>query len=128
MDRERLAALPDGSAATLEDGTVVHVGHRRMREGSRIALLQVPGLLRFDVERLGDTFSFSVRNLRGGEQSDGAALEAGTYHPPGRPAVNEYEFGVGWVDGPQVQVVAWLQPYEGALESDCSAFAIVTPS
>ena len=54
---ERAAALPDGGALELADGRVVHVGHRRLREGARVALLHIPTLLRFDVERLEDTFS-----------------------------------------------------------------------
>ncbi len=122
---ERAAALPDGGALELADGRVVHVGHRRLREGARVALLHIPTLLRFDVERLEDTFSFSVRNLRGGDQSDGTPLTAQTRTPPGRPAVTEYAFGLGWTDGPQVEVIAWLPPYDGALATDCSAFAVV---
>lgn len=111
----------------LADGRRVHVGHRRLREGARVALLHLPGLLRFDVERLGDTFSFAVRNLRGGEQSDGAPMEGRTHRPADGAALNEYDFTVGWTDGPQVRIVARMPPYDGSLESPCSAYALVEP-
>lgn len=118
--------MPDGAAATLVNGTVVHVGHRVLREGARVALLHVPGLLRFDVERREDTFSFAVRDLHGGTQGDGAPMEADTHVRPDDGAkVNRYRFGVNWEGGPDVDVVVWLPPYDGALSYRCSAFAVI---
>lgn len=102
--------MPDGAALVLADGRRVHVGHRDLREGARVAVLHLPGMVRLDVRRTGDTFSFALRNLRGGEQSDPAPLDARTHRAGDGPAVNEYGFSVGWVDGPQIQLVVRMPP------------------
>jgi hypothetical protein len=117
--------MPDGAALVLDDGREVHVGHRELREGARVTVIHLPGLMRLDVRRTGDTFSFALRNLRGTEQSEPAPLDARTHRPQGGPALNEYDFRVGWVDGPQIRLIVRMPPYTGELVSPCSAYAIM---
>ncbi|MEY2517355.1 MAG: hypothetical protein QOJ89_4713 [bacterium] len=119
-------ALADGESVVLADGTVLHAGHRCVRDGARVALITIPGLLRFDVHPRADCFSFTVRNLTG-LPATGAARELPVRpHPrPDGPPLNEYELRLSAPDGRDVCIIVRVPPYLGALESDYSAVAIV---
>lgn len=52
----------------------MYAGHRRVRDGARVALKTIPGLLRFDVHPRADCFSFVVRNLSGRPPPPGLVL------------------------------------------------------
>jgi hypothetical protein len=118
---------PDGTAVRLADGTWAFAGHRRIRDGARVALVTVPGLLRFDLHRRSDSFSFHVRDLGGGEldapiqESGPGAAPAG---PDGAPR-NAYTLRMRTTAGTAVRIVAHIAPYTGALETDNSAVALV---
>lgn len=120
--------LPDATHARLEDGTWAYAGHRRVRDGARVALLTVPGLLRFDIHGRADSFSFHIRNL------SGADFTATVQESPARPAPRragpprtEYEMRTRLATGAGVRLVVHVSPYTGALETDHSCVALVDP-
>lgn len=124
---ERAMRAPDATHFRLADGTWAFAGHRRIRDGARVALVTVPGLLRFDLHRRSDSFSFHVRDLGSGgpdapiqERGPGAA-------PPGPDGVprNEYVMHMRLLTGARVRIVAHISPYTGALETDNSAVVLV---
>ncbi|MDX6676234.1 MAG: hypothetical protein QOE31_286 [Solirubrobacteraceae bacterium] len=123
---ERGMALADGDCVLLADGTVLHAGHRCVRDGARVALITIPGLLRFDVHPRADCFSFTVRNLTGlAAVGPARELPVRPYHRPEGLPLNEYELRLSAPDGRDVCIVVRVPPYLGALESDYSAVAIV---
>lgn len=125
---ERAMALGDGASLRLADGTVLHAGHRCVRDGARVALITIPGLLRFDVHPRADCFSFTVRNLTGLPAVGPAReLPVRPYHRPEGLPLNEYEVRLAAPDGRDVCIVVRVPPYVGALESDYSAVALVRP-
>ena len=123
---ERAMALEDGAALRLADGTVLYTGHRCVRDGARVALITIAGLLRFDVHPRADCFSFTVRNLTG-LPAVGAARELPVrpYHRPVGVPLNEYELQLTAPDGREVWIVVRIPPYLGELESEYSAVALV---
>ena len=123
---QRAITLADGMAGTFADGTVAHVGHRRVRDGARVALITIPRLLRFDIHPRADCFSFTVRNLTG-MQATGPARELPVrpHHRDEGPPLNEYELELSTPDGRAVWIVVRVPPYLGALESDYSAVALI---
>ena len=123
---ERAMALADGAAARLPDGTMAYASHRPVRDGARVALINIPHLLRFDVHPRADSFSLHVRNLNGLPVTGNAQeLPVRPYHRPDGPPLNEYELQVKTADGYDVCVVVRMPPYFGALENDYSAIALV---
>jgi hypothetical protein len=123
---ERAMALPDGASLRLPGGTIAHAGHRRVRDGARVALITIPELLRFDVRPQADCFSFTVRNLTG-RPAPGAARELPVrpHHRAEGPPLNEYELQLVTPGGQEVRIVVRMPPYLGALENDYSAIALV---
>lgn len=123
---ERAMALADGTCAQLADGTVAYAGHRRVRDGARVALITIDGLLRFDVFPRADCFAFNVRNLTG-LPAPGAARELPVrpHHRAEGPPLNEYELRLTTPLGHDVCIVVRMPPYFGALENDYSAVALV---
>ena len=124
---ERAMHAPDATAFQLADGTWAYAGHRRIRDGARVALVTVPGLVRFDLHRRSDSFSFGVRDLGAG-QLDGPIRETGPHTAPPGPdggPRNEYVLRMRTVGGTVVRIVAHIAPYTGALETDNSAVALV---
>jgi hypothetical protein len=123
---ERAMALADGACVRLSDGTMAYAGHRRVRDGARVALITIPDLLRFDVHPRADTFSFNVRNLTGMAVAGPAReLPVRPHHRPDGPALNEYELQLESPDGRDVIIIARVPPYLGALENDYSAIALI---
>ena len=123
---ERAMALADGAAARLPDGTMAYASHRPVRDGARVALINIPHLLRFDVHPRADSFSLHVRNLNGLPVTGNAQeLPVRPYHRPDGPPLNEYELQVKTADGYDVCIVVRMPPYFGALENDYSAIALV---
>jgi hypothetical protein len=123
---ERAMALPDGACVRLPDGTTAYAAHRRVRDGARVALIVIPGVLRFDVHPRADTFSFGVRNLTGLPPSAAAReLPVRPHHRADGPPLNEYELRLRTPLGDDVRIVVRVPPYFGALESDYSAVALV---
>jgi hypothetical protein len=121
--------LPDATQGRLADDTWAFAGHRRVRDGARVALLVVPGLLRFDIHGRGDSFSFHVRNL--GSEEFGAPIEetAPRAAPRRRGSPRtEHELRTRLASGAGVRIVVHVSPYTGALETDHSAVALVEPS
>jgi len=122
----RAMSLGDGEALRLADGTMAYAGHRRVRDGARVALIHIPHLLRFDVHPRADCFSFNVRNLNGLPVTDNAhELPVRPYHRPDGPPLNEYELQLRTADGYDVCIVVRVPPYFGALENDYSVIALV---
>ena len=123
---ERAMALADGAAARLPDGTMAYASHRPVRDGARVALINIPHLLRFDVHPRADSFSLHVRNLNGLPVTGNAQeLPVRPYHRPDGPPLNEYELQVKTADGYDVCIFVRMPPYFGALENDYSAIALV---
>jgi len=123
---ERAMGLEDGASLTLADGTVAYAGHRRVRDGARVALITIPGLLRFDVHPRADCFSFTVRNLTGLEASGPAReLPVRPYHRPEGLPLNEYELQLTAPGGHNVCIVVRVPPYQGELEHVYAAVALV---
>ena len=119
-------ALADGASRRLPDGTIAYAGHRRVRDGARVALITIPGLLRFDVRPQADCFSFTVRNLTGLPAASAAReLPVRPHHRADGPPLNEYELQLVTPDGKEVCIVVRMPPYLGALENDYSAVALV---
>jgi hypothetical protein len=124
---ERAMALADGACARLPDGTIAYAGHRLVRDGARVALITIPGLLRFDVHPRADCFSFNVRNLNGLPVRDNAhELPVRPYYRPDGPPLNEYELRLKTPEGYNVCIVVWVPPYFGALEHEYSAVALLS--
>lgn len=123
---EAAMALADGASVRLPDGTIAHVGHRRVRDGARVALITIPELLRFDVHPRADSFSFGVRNLTGLPPTTAAReLPVRPHHRDDGPPLNEYELRLTTPHGDDVCIVVRVPPYFGALENDYSAVALV---
>jgi len=123
---ERAMALQDGDCLTLADGTIAYAGHRRVRDGARVALITIPELLRFDVHPRADCFSFTVRNLTGLAASGPAReLPVRPYHRPEGLPLNEYELQLTAPGGRDVCIVVRVPPYLGELEHDYAAVALV---
>lgn len=123
---ERAMQLPDGACERLSDGTMAYAGHRRVRDGARVALVTIPDLLRFDVHPRADTFSFNVRNLSGLPVTDNAhELPVRPYHRADGPPLNEYELQLRTANGFGVCIVVRVPPYFGALENQYSAIALM---
>ena len=124
---ERAMRAPDATHFRLADGTWAFAGHRRIRDGARVALVTVPGLLRFDLHRRSDAFSFHVRNLGGGAPDAPIQERGPSPAPPGPDGVprNEYVLRLRLVTGRRVRIVAHISPYTGALETDNSAVVLV---
>lgn len=122
--------LPDATHARLADGTWAFAGHRRVRDGARVALITVPGLLRFDIHGRGDSFSFHIRNLSDDDFAMGVreSVPRGARRPRGSAPRTEYELRTRLASGAQVRVVAHISPYTGALETDHSAVVLVEPA
>lgn len=122
--------LPDATGGRLDDGTWAYAGHRRVRDGARVALLTVPGLLRFDIHGRGDSFSFHVRNLS--DEDFVADVEESAPRPAprrgGRPLRTEYQVRTRLASGAGVRVVIHVSPYTGALETEHSAVALIDPA
>ena len=126
---ERAMALEDGASLRLADGTVLYTGHRCVRDGARVALITIAGLLRFDVHPRADCFSFTVRNLTGLPATGPAReLPVRPYHRPEGLPLNEYELRLSAPDGRDVCIIVRVPPYLGALECDYSAVALVRPA
>ena len=125
---QRAMALADGESLRLADGTVLYAGHRRVRDGARVALITIAQLLRFDVHPRADCFSFTVSNLTGLPAVGPAReLPVRPYHRPEGLPLNEYELRLTAPDASAVCIVVRVPPYLGALESDYSAVALVRP-
>ena len=119
-------ALADGASLRLPGGPIAYAGHRRVRDGARVALITIPGLLRFDVRPQADCFSFTVRNLTGLPAASAAReLPVRPHHRADGPPLNEYELQLVSPDGREVCIVVRMPPYLGALENDYSAAALV---
>jgi hypothetical protein len=126
---QRGMALADGESLRLADGTMLHAGHRRVRDGARVALITIGGLLRFDVHPRADCFSFTVRNLTGLPAVGPAReLPVRPYHDVDGPPLNEYELRLVAPDGRAVVIVVRVPPYLGGLECDYSAVALIGPA
>jgi hypothetical protein len=123
---EHVMALGDGASLRLPDGTIGYAAHRRVRDGARVGLIHIAGLLRFDVHPRADCFSFTVRNLTG-LQAAGPARELPVrpYHRPAGVPLNEYELQLTAPDGREVWIVVRNPPYLGELENDYSAVALI---
>jgi len=123
---ERAMALPDGASRRSRAGTAMYAGHRRVRDGARVALITIPGLLRFDVHPRADCFSFNVRNLSGRPAAGPVReLPVRPHHRAEGPPLNEYELQLTVPDGREVCIVVRVPPYFGALASDYSAVALI---
>jgi hypothetical protein len=123
---ERAMALADGQSLRLPGGTTAYAGHRRVRDGARVALITIADLLRFDVHPRADCFSFTVRNLTGVPAAGPAReLPVRPHHREQGPPLNEYELQLTAPDGRDVCIIVRVPPYLGALECDYSAVAIV---
>lgn len=118
--------LEDGTSVRFGDGTVACVGRRAMRDGARVALLTVPGLLRLDLRCRADTLNFAFRHLSGREldgeprQSSVRPVEA-----PDGSTRHEYRFRFALRDGPRVEVIAWLAEFRGELVREHAAVALI---
>jgi hypothetical protein len=126
---QQAMALPDATGGRLADGSWAYAGHRRVRDGARVALLTVPGLLRFDIHGRGDSFSFHVRNLSHGELPP-TVHESGPRPAPrrhGRP-LTEYQLHARLPSGVRVRLVVHVSPYTGALEGAHSVVALIDES
>jgi hypothetical protein len=124
---ERAMALADGACARLPDGTIAYAAHRLVRDGARVALITIPGLLRFDVHPRADCFSFNVRNLNGLPVRDNAhEMPVRPYHRPDGPPLNEYELRLTTPEGYAACIVVRVPPYFGALEHEYSAVALLS--
>ena len=123
---EYAMTLPDEASQRLPDGTIAYVAHRTVRDGARVGLIHIPGLLRFDVHPRADCFSFTVRNLTG-LPAVGAARELPVrpYHRPVGVPLNEYELQLTAPDRREVWIVVRIPPYLGELENEYSAVALV---
>ena len=120
--------LPDATEGRLPDGTWACAGHRRVRDGARVALLTVPGLLRFDIHGRADSFSFHVRNLSGADFV--ASVEESEARPAPRSGASprtEYQLRTQLASGARVRVVVHVSPFAGGLEADHSAVVLVEP-
>lgn len=119
-------ALEDGASVRFADGTVACVGRRKVRDGARVALLTVPGLVRLDFGCASDTLNFAVRQLSGQEleqelqQSKARAVQA-----PDGTLRHEYQFHFALRDGPRVAIIVWLTEFRGQLVREHSAVALV---
>ncbi len=119
-------ALEDGTSVRFGDGTVACAGRRAVRDGARVALLTVPGLLRFDLGCRADTLNFAVRQLSGGElEEDLCQSPVHGIRAPDGTRRNEYRFRFALRDGPRVQIVVWLAEFRGELVREHSAIALI---
>lgn len=119
-------ALEDGTSVRFGDGTVACVGRRAVRDGARVALLTVPGLLRFDLGCRADTLNFAVRQLSSKEiEQDLCRSPVRAVRAPDGTRRNEYQFQFSLRDGPSVQIVAWLPEFRGELVREHSAVALI---
>jgi hypothetical protein len=123
---ERAMALAECACLLVPGASPAHAGHRRVRDGARVALITIADLLRFDVHPRADCFSFTVRNLTGVPASGPAReLPVRPYHREQGLPLNEYELQLTAPGGRDVCIVVRVPPYLGALESDYSAVALV---
>lgn len=119
-------ALEDGDSVRFQDGTVACVGRRAVRDGARVALLTVPGLVRLDFRCRADTLHFAVRHLSG-EELVGEPLQSRPrpVQAPDGSLRYEYQFWFQVADGPSVQIVVWLAQFRGEMVREHSAVALI---
>jgi hypothetical protein len=119
-------ALEDGTSVRFADGVVACVGRRAVRDGARVALLTVPGLLRLDLRCHADTLSFALRHLSGQElEEEPSRSEPRPIEAPDGTLRHEHRLRFALRDGPRVEVVVWLAPFRGEMLHEHGAVALI---